>query len=92
MAQFDPVRTRLIPGDVLILPENVDCPLPLDRVLRGCVEIACEDVPGSVWLPRTRDPQRLVFLHGDTARGRIPWGWAGDDHPQERFHIYRYGR
>jgi hypothetical protein len=89
MVQFDPARTRLAPGDVIILPENVDCPLPVERVLRDCVEIARDDVPGSVWLPRTRDPERLVFLHGDTARGRIPWGWAGDDHPQEWFRVYR---
>jgi hypothetical protein len=92
MAQFDPATTRLLPGDLLILPENTDCPLPLNLVLRDSVEIATDSVPGSVWLPRTRDPRRFVFLHGDTARGRIPWGWAGDNHSQETFHVYRYGR
>jgi len=91
MVQFDPSRTRLASGDVLVLPQNVDCPLPLELVLRGCQQIAREEVAGSSWLPRTRDPEGLIFLYGDTARGRIPWGWSAPGHPQEVFLIFRYG-
>jgi hypothetical protein len=91
MQQFDAARTRLQPGDLVVLPANVDCPLPIDRVLRGCQVVASDVVPSSPWLPRTRNPQGLIFLHGDTRHGRIPWGWSAPDAPEEVFVVFRYG-
>jgi hypothetical protein len=89
LVQFDPARHRLSPGDLVIWPRHVDCPLPVSYVLRGCREIARETVPANWWLPRTRSPEGLIFLHGDTAGGRIPWGWTFRESPLEVFVVYQ---
>jgi hypothetical protein len=89
MVQFDPARMRLAPGDVVVWPRNVDCPIPVALVLRGCREIDRVTVAGSSRLPRTRSPKGLMFLYGDTDRGRIPWGWPLEDDPLEEFVIYQ---
>jgi hypothetical protein len=90
MAQFDPLLTRLIPGDVLVFPRNVDYPLPIADILRGCRLVASERVAASRWLPRTRDPVGLIFLYGDTRGGRMPWGWSPRSGPLEEFLIFRF--
>lgn len=104
MVQFDPMRTRLQPGDILIWPVNVDCggftfpkpgdpvPAPIARIMLRSREIARVTVPADyAWLPRTRSQPGLVFLHGDTDRGRLPWGWSAHSDPAEIFVILRYG-
>jgi hypothetical protein len=60
-------------------------------VLRGSREVALERVDDPGGLPRTRDPMGLIFLHGDTVWGRIPWGVSSAEHPLEVFRIYRFG-
>lgn len=89
MTQFDPLRTQLEPGDILIVPRNVDDPLPVAEILRCCRGVARETVSAHRWLPRTRDPDGFIFLYGDTRHGRIPWGWSSASHPLDQFLIFR---
>jgi hypothetical protein len=91
LVQFDPIRARPAAGDAIIWPRNVDSALLVEVMLRGTREIAREPVPATEWLPRTRSREGLIFLHGDTENGRIPWGWPGTPSPQEIFVILRLG-
>jgi 4-amino-4-deoxy-L-arabinose transferase-like glycosyltransferase len=91
MTAFDAFRTQLQPGDVLILPVNVDRQLLPRAVARACREVGQEEVAAESWLPRIRDPHAVVFWHGDTQRGRVPWGWPLARTPLEQFVILRFG-
>jgi hypothetical protein len=94
MVQYDLLRSRLIAGDIIVWPQGVDYPLPApikSSILRVCPEVAREQVAANRWLPRTRSQQGCIFLHGDTANGRLPWGWSPANDPQEVFLILRCG-
>jgi len=88
MVQYDPWRHRPEPGDVLVVPSYVDVQwVPSGFVSR--LELVETVVVPPPWLPlRTRAPGALVFFHGDTRRGRLPWGWSPAE-PAERFLILR---
>lgn len=90
MIPFDPSRTRLKPGDVLVVPTNVDLQMLPPAVASHCREVGRESVVASKWLPRTRDLDSFIFFHGDTRRGRIPWGWSEEDRPLDRFLVVEF--
>jgi hypothetical protein len=91
MVAFDPRRTRLQPGDLLIIPLQIDRPTLPVSVLQRCRMVAREQVTAGSWLPRTYDPEGRIFFYADNRRDRIPWGWSTDRHPHEVFVILRYG-
>ena len=92
MIAFNAPTAQLIPGDTIVIPRNVDRQFIPMWLLGRCRELGTETASARGWLPRTRDRHAIVFFYGNTRQGRIPWGWATDDHPQELFLILRCDR
>jgi hypothetical protein len=92
LVPFDPRATPLAPGDLVIVPSNADAASQpaLPAILSRSDVIGREQVYGSAWLPRTKARRSCIFLHADTAHGRIPWGWAPAEEPLEEFIVVRF--
>ncbi len=88
MVQDDPWRVRLKAGHLLITPSYVDVQWMPPRLVSRLELARAVVIPPPVLPIRTRAPRALIFFHGDTRRGRLPWGWAPNE-PAERFLILR---
>jgi 4-amino-4-deoxy-L-arabinose transferase-like glycosyltransferase len=90
MVAFDGSRMQLRPGDVVISPFTVHRqPLP-PHMLPYLKKISVEAAFAPLWMPRTRDTDAYIAMHGDIGFGRIPWGWTAETDLLEVFRIYRF--